>query len=115
MIGDAAAASDPSWGQGLSLTLRDVRVLRDQLLTYKDWEVAGHTYAREHDRHYGVTHTTDNWLTQLFFAIGLEAEAIRAKALPLISQDETRAPDHIYSGPDLPADETVRRRFFGEE
>jgi 2-polyprenyl-6-methoxyphenol hydroxylase-like FAD-dependent oxidoreductase len=115
LIGDAAAASDPSWGQGLSLTLRDVRVLRDQLLTHKDWEVAGHTYAREHDRHYGVIHTTDNWLSQLFLAIGPEAEAIRAKALPLIAQDETRALDHVYSGPDLPADETVRRRFFGEE
>jgi len=28
LIGDAAAASDPVWGSGLSLTLRDVRVLR---------------------------------------------------------------------------------------
>lgn len=32
LIGDAAAHSDPSWGQELSLTLRDVRVLRDRLL-----------------------------------------------------------------------------------
>jgi 2-polyprenyl-6-methoxyphenol hydroxylase-like FAD-dependent oxidoreductase len=32
LVGDAAAVSDPSWGQGLSMTLRDVRVLRDQLL-----------------------------------------------------------------------------------
>ncbi len=115
LIGDAAAASDPSWGQGLSLTLRDVRVLRDHLLTNPDWDVAGHAYAKEHDRHYGVIHTADNWLTQMFFAIGPEAESVRAKALPLIAQDETRVPDHVYSGPDLPADETVRRRFFGEE
>jgi len=47
--------------------------------------------------------------------IGPEAEACRARALPLITQDETRVPDHVYSGPDLPADEVVRRRFFGEE
>ncbi len=32
LLGDAAATSDPSFGQGLSLTVRDVRVLRDQLL-----------------------------------------------------------------------------------
>jgi 2-polyprenyl-6-methoxyphenol hydroxylase-like FAD-dependent oxidoreductase len=115
LIGDAAAASDPSWGQGLSLTLRDVRVLRDQLLVNRDWETAGHTYATEHDQHYRVIHTVDNWLTQMFLAIGPEAEAVRAKALPLIVQDETRVPDHVSSGPDLLADETVRRRFFGEE
>jgi 8-oxo-dGTP pyrophosphatase MutT (NUDIX family) len=29
LVGDASATSDPSWGCGLSLTLRDVRVLRD--------------------------------------------------------------------------------------
>ncbi len=115
LIGDAAAASDPSWGQGLSLTLRDVRVLRDQLLTNSDWKAAGHAYATEHNRHYGAIHTVDNWLSQMFFAIGPDAEAARAKALPLIAQDETRVPDHVSSGPDLPADETVRRRFFGEE
>ena len=38
LIGDAADASDPTWGQGLSLTVRDVRVLRDQLLAHEDWE-----------------------------------------------------------------------------
>jgi len=97
------------------LTVRDVRVLRDHLLATEDWEVAGHAYAQEHDRHYGVIHTVDNWLTQMFLAIGPEAEACRARALPLIAQDPTRVPDHIEGGPDLPLNETVRRRFFGEE
>jgi 2-polyprenyl-6-methoxyphenol hydroxylase-like FAD-dependent oxidoreductase len=115
LIGDAAAASDPTWGQGLSLTLRDTRVLCDQLCAQDDWEAAGHAYAAEHDRYYGVIHTVDNWLTELYLAIGPEAEARRARALPLIAQDGTRVPDHIISGPDLPLHETVRRRFFGEE
>jgi 2-polyprenyl-6-methoxyphenol hydroxylase-like FAD-dependent oxidoreductase len=115
LIGDAAASSDPTWGQGLSLTVRDARVLRDQLLSHQDWEAAGHAYAAEHDRYYGVIHLVDNWLTELILAIGPEAEARRTKALPLIEQDGTRVPDHIISGPELPADETVRRRFFGEE
>ena len=90
-------------------------MLRDHLLANTDWDAAGHAYAEEHDRHYGVIHTVDNWQTQMFLAIGPEAEACRARALPLITQDETRVPDHVYSGPDLPADEVVRRRFFGEE
>ncbi len=115
LVGDAAAASDPTWGQGLSLTLRDVRVLRDHLLNHENWDVAGHAYAEEHDRHYGAIHAVDNWSAEVLLATGPEAEARRARALPLIAQDGTRVPDHQFSGPDLPVNETVRRRFFGEE
>jgi menaquinone-9 beta-reductase len=115
LIGDAAASSDPAWGQGLSLTVRDVRVLRDHLLSHENWDEAGHAYAEEHDRYYGVTHTVNNWLSQIFFEIGPAGEARRARAFPLIAQDPTRVPDHVASGPELPADETVRRRFLGEE
>jgi len=115
LIGDAAATSDPAWGQGLSLTVRDVRVLRDYLLSHENWDKAGRAYAAEHDRHYGVIHTVDNWLSEMFFETGSIGEARRARAFPLLAQDPTRAPDHILSGPDLPLNETVRRRFFGEE
>jgi len=115
LLGDAAASSDPTWGQGLSLTVRDARVLRDQLVADNDWDAAGHAYAAAHDRHYAAIHTCDNWFSELFLAIGLEADARRAKALPLIAQDATRVPDHAFSGPDLPQDEAMKRRFFGEE
>jgi 2-polyprenyl-6-methoxyphenol hydroxylase-like FAD-dependent oxidoreductase len=37
LIGDAAGYSDPHLGQGLSVALRDVRVLSDLLLDGKDW------------------------------------------------------------------------------
>ena len=40
LIGDAAATSDPTWGQGMSQTLRDVRVLSEQLLVVDDWDAA---------------------------------------------------------------------------
>jgi len=115
LIGDAAASSDPNWGQGLPLTVRDVRVLRDCLLSDENWDAAGHAYAAEHDRHYGVIHRVENWMAQMFFEPGAAGEACRARAFPLIAQDPTRAPDHLTSGPEMPADETVRRRFFGEE
>ena len=38
---DAAATCDPTF-TGLSLTLCSVRLLRDQLLSHEDWDVAGH-------------------------------------------------------------------------
>ncbi len=37
------------WGCRLSLTLRDIRVLRDRLLADTDWDRAAHAYAAEHD------------------------------------------------------------------
>jgi len=115
LIGDAAAASDPSFGEGLSLAVRDARVLRDHLLSHDDWEAAGRAYAEERDRYYSTLHTFTEWFRQIFYEQGPEAEARRAKAMPLIAQDETRIPDHLFCGPDLPLDETVRKRFFGEE
>ncbi len=115
LIGDAAAASDPTWGQGLSLTLRDVRVLRDQLLRHEDWDKAGHAYAEEHDRYYQVAHTMESWMTQMFMEMGPEADARRARALPLWREDRTRQPDVLLSGPDQRLDEAAHRRFFGEE
>ncbi|MGD0289864.1 MAG: FAD-dependent monooxygenase [Candidatus Binataceae bacterium] len=114
LIGDAAATSDPTYGQGMALTLRDVRVLRYALLADNDWDMAAHAYAAEHDRYYGVIHTCEDWLTEFFYGISTEAKARRAKALPLIDDDPTRIPDHIFSGPDLPIDEGMKARFFGE-
>lgn len=79
-----------------------------------DWDAAGHEYAAEHDRYYGVMHKVNDWFRQIFLEQGPEADARRAKALPLLAEDPTRAPDHLFSGPELPADEPVRRKFFGE-
>lgn len=115
LIGDAAASSDPTWGQGLSLTLRDVRVLRDFLLADENWDLAASAYADEHDRYYGALHTWENWYTSFFFDRGERADARRAKAMPLIMADPSRVPDHLFCGPELPIDDSVRRRFFAEE
>jgi 2-polyprenyl-6-methoxyphenol hydroxylase-like FAD-dependent oxidoreductase len=40
LIGDAAGHNDPIIGQGLSITLRDVRIVRDILLAGGDWSPA---------------------------------------------------------------------------
>jgi hypothetical protein len=97
------------------ITLRDVRVLRDHLLSHEDWDVASRAYAREHDRYFGVVHTVEGWFTEMFHETEPASDARRAQALPLIAQDPTRRPDVFFSGPDYLLDETARRRFFGEE
>lgn len=115
LIGDAAATSDPSFGQGMSLTLRDARVLRDALAAGGDWEQAGHRYAQEHDVYFHRCHQVTVWMRNIFQEQGSEADARRQRALPRLMEDVLRIPDHGFSGPEMPLDETVRRRFFGED
>ena len=114
LVGDAASSNDPSWGQGLALALRDARVLSDELLGSNDWTAAGDGYAERHDQHYGTIRMVSGWFYDMFQRLGPEADARRARALPLIAQDPMRPPDNLYSGPDVPVAPDARARFFGE-
>ena len=113
LLGDSATSSDPSWGQGLSLTLRDARVLRDALLSTSDWNAAGHSYAAEHGAYSTRLHQFNQWFGEFYLATGPDADARRARAFPLIAEDPSRQPDHVFAGPDSSTDESVRKRFFG--
>jgi len=66
LVGDAAATSDPTYGQGLSFALRGARVLRDELTGNSDWEAAGHRYAEQHQRSFHACHVVERWLRTLF-------------------------------------------------
>jgi 2-polyprenyl-6-methoxyphenol hydroxylase-like FAD-dependent oxidoreductase len=114
LIGDAAAASDPSFGCGLSLTLKDVRTLRDALLAQDNWDAAAHAYAEEHDRYYANLHRILDWATALLFDLGAEADARRQRAFSRPNSPKD-VPDIVGLGPDSPCDEMARRRMFGEE
>jgi 2-polyprenyl-6-methoxyphenol hydroxylase-like FAD-dependent oxidoreductase len=114
LVGDAASTTDPVFGQGLATTVRDVRVLRDCLIQNDDWDVAGHAYAAEHDAYSAIVRKVSQWFRTIFLEQGDDADARRGRALALIAEDETRVPDHLFSGPELPADDGVRQRFFGE-
>ena len=115
LIGGAAADPDPTWGQGMSLSLRDARVLRDHLLSNEDWEQAGQAYAAEHAQYYGVIHAAELWQTELLLATGPEADARREEAFAAWKEDRSRSLDVMFSGPGSTLDETARRRYFGEE
>ena len=114
LVGDAAATSDPTFGQGLSFALRAARMLRDELTNNSDWEAAGHRYADQLQRLFHSCHTVEGWVRTLFQDPSPESAALRAKAMPRIAEDPTRVPDHIFSGPELPLSDHVRARFFGE-
>lgn len=111
LVGDAAASSDPCWGCGLSLTLRDVRVLRDLLIATDDWQTAACQYAAEHDRYYSALRTITSWLRTVLYGLGPEADRIRKHALPRLADGS--GPDIVGRGPDCPADEAARIRFLG--
>jgi hypothetical protein len=92
-----------------------VRTLKDALLPDDDREHAGHIYAETHDRDFAVIRRVTNWLAELLYEIGPEAEARREKAFALMKEDRSRNPGYIALGPGSPGDETARRRMFGEE
>jgi 2-polyprenyl-6-methoxyphenol hydroxylase-like FAD-dependent oxidoreductase len=114
LIGDAASASDPTYGCGLSLAMRDVRVMRDLLLSEQDWDLAGHQYAAEHDQYFGAIHRLTDWMTKLMYEPGLLADVRRERAFARILEDPKRLPDLVGLGPEFPSDEAAYRNLFGE-
>lgn len=114
LVGDAAATTDPTFGQGLSFALRAARVLRDELTNNSDWNVAGRRYAEQHRQSFHACHAVEGWMRTLFQDASPDAAELRTRATPLIAEDPTRVPDHILSGPDLPLNAQIRARLFGE-
>lgn len=111
LIGDAAAAPDPCFGNGLALALRDVRMLRDCLLQEDDWDWAAKCYAAAHDDTFGKLHRLEQWAAEAFYSVGDDKREVREHAEAATQRGE--APDLIGYGPDVPADDEARRRFLG--
>jgi len=109
LIGDAAGASDPSWGSGLSLTLLDVESLAKALHSCEDWNVAIARYADEHDHYYDALHRVHTWMTELAWTPGPEAQARRERVMPKWIAQVEGFPDLVGLGPFGPSDERARR------
>jgi menaquinone-9 beta-reductase len=111
LIGDAAGATDPAWGCGLSLTLRDVRVLRDELAGQDDWDRAAHRYADAHHRSFAALHTAESWMAVINYDLGPEADRVRQRALLELAAG--RGPDFAGLGPESPVDADTQVALFG--
>jgi 2-polyprenyl-6-methoxyphenol hydroxylase-like FAD-dependent oxidoreductase len=115
LIGDAASASDPVWGNGQSRTLRDVRLLRDQLLEHNDWTRAVDAYATEHDDFFQRLRRAERLNAALHFTMGDAAEARRQRAYELMDQHSELNPDVTGLGPEAPCNNHVIKSLLGEE
>jgi 2-polyprenyl-6-methoxyphenol hydroxylase-like FAD-dependent oxidoreductase len=115
LIGDAAAATDPSWGCGLSKTLVDVEAFVRARDESRDWSEALERYAAAHDDHYGKLHNILSWMTELVWSAGPEAEERRARVLPKMAADPRGYPDPAGLGPFGPSDEQAKRLILGED
>jgi menaquinone-9 beta-reductase len=112
LIGDAASASDPAWGCGTGLTLRDVRLLRDQLTHRDDWVLAAHEYAAAHAASFTALRTAEAWMTRILYDQGAAADRVRERALPALANGH--GPDFAGLGPESPVDEETRIALFGD-
>lgn len=113
LIGDAAGATDPSWGCGLSKTMMDVELLSKRLLESSDWDTALAKYGADHDDKFGKLHDILSWFTQLFWTPGPEGDARRAKVMPRMKTHPMEYPDGIGLGPFGPCDDKARRLLLG--
>ena len=113
LIGDAAAASDPSWGSGLSLTLLDVEHLANALRSDTDWNVAIAQYAKAHDDYYAALHRIQAWMTELIWTSGAAADERRNRVFARMMSGPAGFPDMVGLGPFGPSDENARRLLLG--
>lgn len=114
LIGDAAGATDPTWGEGLARTLRDVRLLRDRLLADDDWDCAAAAFAEDHDAFFSRMLRLGSMRAELLFAVGPDADTRRERAFAAQKADPSVLPDTLGLGPDAACDDIARARYFGE-
>ena len=81
LIGDAASTSDPAFGQGMALALRDADVLANALAVTGNPEEAGHKYAYEHASYSAANRFVSGILSEAQFHDGPCAEQLRSSAL----------------------------------
>jgi len=120
LIGDAAGYSDPHIGQGLSVAMRDVRILSELLLSSADWSPdALRPYAEERAERMRRLRFCSALATTLRGEFGAEARERRRRALQLMQQEPSlgqwrraylAGPDSV---PPSAFDERVSARLCG--
>jgi 2-polyprenyl-6-methoxyphenol hydroxylase-like FAD-dependent oxidoreductase len=112
LVGDAAGASDPTWGSGLGRTLRDVRLLRDALVADPDWERAAEAYAEQHDDFWDKLRDVERLTTGALMSVGPDGAERRARAFEILEQ----VPEFetwTY-GPEARCDDALRAQLLAD-
>ena len=119
LIGDAAGYSDPHLGQGLSVALRDVRVLSGLLLAGEDWSArALAPYAEERAERMRRLRFCNAVATTLRGEFGAEARERRRRARARMLAEPELALWRVaaWAGPETVAasafDDSIRERLF---
>jgi 2-polyprenyl-6-methoxyphenol hydroxylase-like FAD-dependent oxidoreductase len=90
LVGDAAGYSDPITGQGLSMAMRDVRLVSEALLAGEDWSPSAFShYASERAERMRRVRFTATIMATLFADFGPDAPKRRLQALGRMQQDES--------------------------
>ena len=106
LLGDAAGHNDPITGQGLSITLRDVRILRDLILEGAREPDDFRPYVDDRRERVDRLRVTAQFWSVLHAEFGPEAAARRARALRRAFVEGQLSPiPALFAGPEaLPAD-----------
>jgi 2-polyprenyl-6-methoxyphenol hydroxylase-like FAD-dependent oxidoreductase len=112
LTGDAAAAPDPCFGSGLSMTMLDALHLRDSLLSDSDFSSAIRQYSALHDQSYGALHQLEQWYAELLWTPGPAADDRRGRVLPRLLTKPDGLPDLIGLGPASRLDDQARRELL---
>ena len=105
LIGDAAGWNDPIMGQGLSITLRDIRLVSEILTISDDWSPAAfRPYAAERAERMRRLRFSASLLASIYAEFGEEAQLRRIRIFNRMAADPALllALAATFVGPDIP-------------
>jgi len=112
LIGDAAGHNDPIIGQGLSITYRDVRIVRDLMLENRDWTPERfRPYAEERAERMRRLRITASTLSILNAEFGPHALARRVK----VREERTRGNLFDLAAATFVGPEVIPAEMFSED
>lgn len=112
LVGDAAGASDPTWGSGLGRTLRDIRLLRDALVADPDWERAAQAYAEQHDDFWDKLRDVERLTAAALMSVGPDGAERRARAFEIL--EEVPEFETWTYGPEARCDDALRAQLLAD-
>jgi 2-polyprenyl-6-methoxyphenol hydroxylase-like FAD-dependent oxidoreductase len=110
-VGDAAGTVDPTFGCGLSMALRDARILGEHLGAQSDLPLAAARFARERASYHSGQLRIEGWLRRILFRCGTDSPALLSVA---VTRLQALRLDLIGRGPDGPSDAQTEAQLFAD-